>query len=110
MRLRGLALAAVGEDELDRIVLQLFDDRDVTDGVVRGERLLVDLGERAGVVLGVGLADRARLHRADQPVAPGAGRLGQQVLDPGLVLQRRVDVAGRAAVGQPNGEVHYRPG
>ena len=43
---------AVAEDQFDRIVLQLFDDRDVVDRVQRRDRLLVDLGEGRRVVLG----------------------------------------------------------
>ncbi len=45
--LGGLALPALGEHQVDRIVLQLFDDRDVPDCVQRVERLLVHVGNAA---------------------------------------------------------------
>ena len=87
-------VAHVREHQLDRIILQLFDDRDVLDRVLGRDGLLVVLVERGRVVACPGLVDRSGLDRTEQPIAPGSRRLGQQVLNTGLVLDRNVDVSG----------------
>ena len=75
-------LVTLGQHQLDRIIGQLIDDRDVVDRVGRGENLFVGLGEGVRVVLGVGAPDSAGRDGRDQPVAPGSRGFAQQHLDP----------------------------
>ncbi|CKR63844.1 Uncharacterised protein [Mycobacterium tuberculosis] len=76
-------LVAFGKHQLDRIVGQLRDDRNVANGIGRGDGLFVGLGEGGSVMHSVGLSDGAsRRRRADQTVGPGSRGFGQQTLDP----------------------------
>ncbi len=106
----GGPVLAFEEHQLDRIVVQLFDDRDVIDGVGRGDGLLVDLGKGVRVVLRVGVPDGAFGGGGDQPVGPGARRFAQHALDADPVVLGDVDRCGVGVVGrQANHEMHERP-
>ena len=108
-QLRRAIPAVLGEHQLDRVVLQLFDDRDVVDCVTGGDCLLVDLWERRRVVLGLDLVDRSGLDGAEQSVAPRPRRLGKQVLNARLIAKGHVDVLRTRPLRQPDGEMHDRP-
>ena len=69
------------------------------DRVVGGDGLLVLLGKRLGVVLGLYLPDRTRPDRSEQPVAPGARRLGEQVLDAWRLRSEVSMISGRVSSG-----------
>ena len=111
--LRGAVLVGgrlgVVQHEFDAVVLQLIDDADGGDGLDRRERLLVHLGERHRIVLGLGPGDGARRDGADQPVAPRPGRLGQQALNPRLVRRGGVDTRRAGGLTQAHGEMHDSP-
>ena len=103
-------LVAVGQHQLDRIVFQLFDDRDVLEGMQGRDRLLVHLGERGGVVLGRGLVDRTVPDGSEKAVRPGAGGLGEQVLDARFVGRGHVERLRTVVLRQSDGEMHHSPG
>ena len=95
-----------------RIIAQRFDQPDVGDRLLRGDRLFELLGQRLGVVPGDRGIQGAGwvVDGPEQPIGPGSRHRGEQLLNPQPVVLRGVDGVRRSRVGKANGEMHSCPG